>query len=74
MRSYQYHQKVPVDHQDWEAIYSDRSGYHWVGISDKDTDGVWKNIYTGENAYVNWRAHEPNGGTGEVTLYSKKIL
>ena len=46
------------------------NGLHWIGITDKDSEGTWKNIYTGENAYVRWRNtagwSEPNGGTGEV--------
>ena len=41
-----------------------------MGISDKDSEGVQKNIYTGENAYVQWRGGEPNGGSGEVIIYS----
>ena len=42
------------------------SGRHWIGITDKDSEGTWKNIYTGENAYAKWRGDEPNRGTAEV--------
>ena len=42
------------------------SGRYWFGITDEDSEGVWKNIYTGENAYVKWRGGEPNGDDLEV--------
>ena len=62
--------KVPKNQQDFETIISGLVGYHWLGISDKDSEGVQKNIYTGEAAYVQWRGGEPNGGSGEVINYS----
>ena len=50
------------------------SGLHWIGITDKDSEGTWKNMHTGENAYAKWRNTdgwiEPNGGTGEVNAYT----
>ena len=39
---------------------------YWLGISDEDSEGVWKNIYTGAKAYVKWRGGEPNGNEREV--------
>ena len=67
--------KVPVDQADWEAIMDGLgSGHHWLGITDKDSEGTWKNIYTGENAYVKWRNNEPNGNHGEVIFFALIIL
>ena len=55
-----------MDQADWEAILNGLSGRHWIGITDKDSEGSWKNIYTGENAFVKWRIGEPNLGEREV--------
>ena len=55
-----------MDQADWEAILNGLSGRHWIGITDKDSEGTWKNIYTGENAFVKWRIGEPNLGEIEV--------
>ena len=55
-----------MDQADWEAILNGLSGRHWIGITDKDSEGTWKNIYTGENAFVKWRIGEPNLGGREV--------
>ena len=61
-----YRLKVPVDQADLEAIRNGLSEAYWFGITDEDSEGVWKNIYTGQNAYVKWRGGEPNGNQGEV--------
>ena len=66
---YLFRWKVPENQQDFEAIISGLVSYHWLGISDKDSEGVYKNIYTGENAYVQWRSGEPNGRSNEVIIY-----
>ena len=55
-----------MDQADWEVIMNGLSRTYWLGISDEDSEGVWKNIYTGANAYVKWRVGEPNGNEREV--------
>jgi len=37
----------------------------WTGISDTETEGVWRDVHSNAVSYNNWKSGEPNGRTGE---------
>ena len=37
--------------------------YVWIGISDTETEGLWRDVRGNVISYTNWKTGEPNGGT-----------
>lgn len=44
-----------------ELIVNNRNSHYWIGITDKENDGIWKTFDGNVIEYSNWAADEPNG-------------
>ena len=49
-----------------QAVMNNKGvGSAWMGVSDREKDGTWKDVHGDVVSYTKWNAGEPNGGSNE---------